>query len=66
MHANAGDEIVVDSVQVGGPPRKGEILEVQGEQGHEHYLVRWDDGHESIFYPGSTTHLEHLQSKPRT
>jgi hypothetical protein len=65
MHANVGDEIVVDSVQVGGLPRKGEILEVQGESGHEHYVVRWDDGHESLFYPGSTAHVVHLKSEKR-
>ncbi|HEX6311780.1 MAG TPA: DUF1918 domain-containing protein [Acidimicrobiia bacterium] len=59
MHANVGDEIVVDAIEVGGPPRKGEILEVRSEDGHEHYLVRWDDGHESIFYPGSTSHAVH-------
>jgi hypothetical protein len=34
-------------------PRTGEILEVLGELAHEHYRVRWDDGHESIFYPSS-------------
>jgi Domain of unknown function (DUF1918) len=66
MHAKIGDEIVVDSVQVGGPARKGEILEVQGEEGHEHYVVRWDDGHESLFYPGSTTHVVNLQTHRRT
>lgn len=59
MHGNAGDEIVVDPMEVGGPPRKGEILEVRSEDGHEHYVVRWDDGHESIFYPGSTSHVVH-------
>ena len=30
-----------------------EILEVLGTRGHRHYRVRWDDGHESIFFPGS-------------
>lgn len=34
-----------------GEKRTGEILEVLGESAHEHYRVRWDDGHESIFYP---------------
>ena len=29
----------------------GEILEIRGEQGHERYRVRWEDGHESIFHP---------------
>jgi hypothetical protein len=28
-------------------------MEVLGEPGHEHYRVRWEDGHESVFYPSS-------------
>src|SRR5581483_11427001 len=35
-----------------------QILETLGLPGHPHYRVRWDDGHESIFYPGSDTHVE--------
>ena len=29
-----------------------------------HYRVRWDDGHESIFFPGSTTHVVKLSRTP--
>ncbi len=57
MEANKGDEIVVDAVQVGGPQREGEILEVIDRGGVVHYRVRWDDGHESLFYPSSTAHI---------
>jgi hypothetical protein len=59
MHANVGDELVVDSVEVGTPPRSGTILEVLGERGSEHYRVRWHDGHESVFFPSSTAHVIH-------
>ena len=59
--AQVGDEIVVDSGAVGQPPRKGEALDIRGEPGHEHYLVRWDDGHESIFFPASTAHVVHVK-----
>jgi Domain of unknown function (DUF1918) len=38
---------------VGGPERRGEILEVLGEPSRIRYRVRWDDGRESIVYPGS-------------
>ena len=52
MHAKTGDRIVVESVHVGQPHREGEVLEVvRGER--EHYRVRWDDGHESIYFPSS-------------
>jgi Domain of unknown function (DUF1918) len=48
-----GDLITVTAHHVGEPERVGEILEVLGEPGHEHFRVRWDDGHESVFYPSS-------------
>ena len=57
MHAKVGDEIVVDPVHIGEPSRRGEILEVIVRDGAEHYRVCWDDnGHETIFYPGTTAH----------
>jgi hypothetical protein len=28
------------------------ILEVLGGPGHEHFRVRWEDGHESVYFPG--------------
>jgi hypothetical protein len=48
-----GDVIVIAGRHVGAAERIGEILEVLGAPGHVHYRVRWDDGGESIFYPGS-------------
>jgi Domain of unknown function (DUF1918) len=46
----AGDWIEARGVS-GRAPRRGEIVEVLGREGHEHYRVRWDDQHESIVYP---------------
>ena len=46
-----GAVIEIHEHRLGEKPRTGEILEVLGESAHEHYRVRWDDGHESIFYP---------------
>jgi hypothetical protein len=59
IHAKVGDKIVVDNTELGSPPRTGEVLEVLGEGDTAHYRVRWDDGHESVFYPGSTAHAVH-------
>ena len=60
MHAEVGDELVVDSMHIGEEPRKGEILAVRIEDGREHYMVRWDDtGHETLFFPGPTSHVLH-------
>ncbi len=61
MRAEVGDEILVESHQVGGPQRKGEVLEVKGERGHEHFVVRWDDGHESTFFPSSDASVVHVK-----
>lgn len=60
IHAKVGDEIVVDNMSAGHPPRKGEVLEVVGEGDAQHYRVRWDDGHTSVFFPASTAHAVHL------
>jgi hypothetical protein len=59
MDAKVGDRIVVDGRSVDDPRREGEILEVKGEGDLHHYVVRWADGHESTFFPGSTTHVLH-------
>jgi Domain of unknown function (DUF1918) len=52
VHANTGDRIVVESTHVGQSRRQGEIVEVVPGDG-EHYRIRWDDGHESIYFPSS-------------
>jgi hypothetical protein len=48
--AQAGDRIEARGLH-GEAPRRGEILEILGEPGHERYRVRWDDRHESIIFP---------------
>jgi flavodoxin len=57
MHANVGDEIVVDAPHTGDVQRKGEIVEVLDAGGTVHYRVRWEDGHVSLFFPGSDAHV---------
>ena len=56
--ANAGDMVIVEGHRIGEARRIGEILEVLGEPGHEHYRVRWDDDHESVFYPSSDSTIQ--------
>ena len=63
MDAKVGDEIVVDALLTGGPPRRGEVLEVMDRGGVTHFRVRWDDGHESVFFPSSDAHVVHLARK---
>lgn len=49
--AEIGDTIVIEGHHVGESRRTGEVLEVLGEPGHEHYRVRWEDGRDTLFYP---------------
>ena len=53
-----GDWIEVNLIG-GGSNRRGQILEVLGKEGHEHYRVRWDEEHESIHFPADGTRLLH-------
>jgi hypothetical protein len=48
--ARVGDWIETRGLH-GRPSRRGEIVELLGSAGHEHYRVRWDEQHESIVYP---------------
>ena len=32
--------------------RHGEVIEVIGQGEREHYRIRWQDGHESVYFPG--------------
>ncbi len=57
--AQVGDVIEITGHAVGDAPRTAEILEVIGEPGHEHFRVRWEDGHESIFFPGEDAVVRH-------
>ena len=59
MHAEVGDEIVVRGRHVGDEDRKGVITAVHGEGGAPPYLVRWENGHESVFMPSSDSVVEH-------
>ena len=48
--ARVGDWLEARGIH-GEPARRGEIVEILGGPGHEHYQVRWDEQHESIVYP---------------
>jgi hypothetical protein len=61
--ARAGDEIVVSGHSVGTSERKATIVEILGEQGHERFRVRWEDGHESILSPGEDAVLRRPKAR---
>jgi hypothetical protein len=59
MKAQVGDQLVITSHHVGEPERAAEILEVRGPNGEPPYLVRWNDGRESLSFPGSDASIRH-------
>ncbi|MEY9968424.1 hypothetical protein ABIA33_006508 [Streptacidiphilus sp. MAP12-16] len=58
MHAAVSDRIHIKGTHVGDHEQIGEVLEVRGAQGEPPYLVRFDDGHEGLIYPGPDCTVE--------
>ena len=59
MHAQAGDELTVRGRHQGDEDRHGTVIRAGSKDGAPPYLVRWQDGHESVFFPASGTQVEH-------
>src|SRR6266545_3528803 len=55
MPAEPGDFILIDSPQVGSPPREGEVLEVIQCKVSVSYRVQWSDGHQTLIEPRGGT-----------
>jgi hypothetical protein len=65
VHARAGDWLEARGIH-GGPGRRGQILEILGRPGHERYRMRWDEQHESIFFPADgVSVVRHGESRSR-
>ena len=63
MQATVGDRHNVHASTVGQPERTGEIVEVRGAGGEPPYLVRFDDGHTALVFPGPDAIIEHPRGK---
>ena len=59
MHAQFGERVLIHGRTVGAPDRHGEIIEVRGPDGDPPYLVKFDDGHEHLLFPGPDCVIEH-------
>jgi len=57
MRAHPGDVLVVEGQPVGQHARRATILEVRSADGSPPYLVRWEDGHEALTFPGPDAHI---------
>jgi hypothetical protein len=62
IDARVGDWLEARGIH-GGPSRRGEITEILGRPGHEHFRVRWDEQHESIVYPADGVSVVHHAPK---
>ncbi len=60
--ARVGDHLEARGIH-GEPARCGQIVEILGEPGHEHYKVRWDERHESIVYPADGVEIRPKKSR---
>jgi hypothetical protein len=59
MHAEVGDKVVMHGRTVGTVTRSGTVVEARGQDGAPPYLVRFEDGHEALVFPGPDVHVEH-------
>ena len=59
MQAAVGDRLHIHGHNVGAGDRMGEIVEVRGKAGEPPYLVRFDDGHTGLVFPGPDALVEH-------
>ena len=62
MQAVVGDRLHVHGKTVGQQDRMGKIIDVRGADGAPPYLVRFDDGHEALVYPGPDAEVEHAST----
>jgi hypothetical protein len=53
MRAAENDRIIIRGKTDSTPDRHGTVREVRGQDGEPPYLVSFDDGHESLVFPGS-------------
>jgi Domain of unknown function (DUF1918) len=58
MQAIVGDRLHVHRNTVGQPDKSGDIIEVRGDFGEPPYVVRFDDGHTGLVFPGPDAVVE--------
>jgi hypothetical protein len=65
MQAAIGDRLHVHGNSVGQPDKTGDIVEVKGVAGAPPYLVRFDDGHTGLVFPGPDAVVERGRRKAK-
>jgi hypothetical protein len=62
VQAQVGDHLTVKGRRQGDEDRHGEIIECHGKDGAPPYLIRWQGGTESLFFPSAGTVVEHHET----
>jgi len=65
MEAVIGDQICIHGNVVGHADRRGEIIEIHGDKGEPPYVVRFEDGHTRLVYPGPDAVIVPAQRPPK-
>jgi hypothetical protein len=66
MHAMVSDRLHVHSRVVGASDQTSEIIEVRGPGGAPPYLVRRNDRHEALAFPGADASVGHPKNREST
>ena len=63
MRAVVGDRLHVHGRVVGSSDQTSEIIEIRAVNGAPPHVVRHEDGHEALVFPGADASVEHPQSR---
>lgn len=62
MQATIGDRLHIHGRAVGQTEQLAVVIEVHGEGGAPPYLVRYENGHEALVFPGPDCTIEHAKT----
>jgi len=60
VKASVGDKVIIRGKAVGSADRHGVITEVKGKDGEPPWTINFEDGHESLVFPGCDCVVEHM------
>ena len=63
MQAAVGDRLHFRGKVVGMPDHSAVIIEARGEDGTPPFFIRYDDGHETVVFPGADSWVEHVSGE---
>lgn len=55
--ARVGDRLALPPRVAGGAVRTAIVVEVMGDDGSPPFLLRWDDGSQTIVYPSTAAYM---------